>query len=249
MKRYFGVFILIVFYALLYVTPVFASVSVPILVFHSFGPKPAKSETKMTLHYRITPTIFEEQMKYLSDNHYTPISLNTFVNNLKSNTAMPAKPVVLTFDDGWNSQYKYAVPVLEKYNFPATFFVISEYRAGAYMTWDNLKDLVAHGFEIGSHTETHPKLPELNKKDLKKEIEKSKKKLEDKLGIKVTTLAYPYYMHNKSVRGMVKSAGYLGARAGSAKFKNSIEPIYELVAQESVNNPNPFSSKRLPDLP
>ena len=69
------------------------------------------------------------------------------------------------------------------------------------------------------------------------------------MGIKITTLAYPNYIQNKTVREAVKSAGYLGARAGWSRFKNSIDYIYELTSQEVVNNPNPFSTKRLPDLP
>ena len=74
----------------------------------------------------------------------------------------------------------------------------------------------------------------------------SKKTLEDKLGIKVTTLAYPNYMQNDIVRSAVKQAGYEGARAGWAKFKNSALYIYQLKSQEVVNNPNPFSEIRLP---
>jgi len=117
------------------------------------------------------------------------------------------------------------------------------------MSWDNLKDLVARGFDIESHTKTHPILTRVNAKRLSDELAGSKKILEDKLGIKITTLAFPNYLQNKTVREAVKSAGYLGARAGWGLFKNSIDRIYELKSEEAVNNPNPFSSKRLPDLP
>ena len=73
--------------------------------------------------------------------------------------------------------------------------------------------------------------------------------LEDKLGIVVKTIAYPNYMQNETVRSAVKNAGYIGARAGWGNFSNSISHVFELKSQEVVSNTNPFSSKRLPDLP
>lgn len=225
---------------------------VPILVYHSFGPMIGKKEGATQKHYRVTEPVFEEQMKYLFDNGYHPISFNSYVNSLIDKTQLPEKSVVLSFDDGWKTQYKYAVPILEKYKFTATFFIITNYvnnNYAAYMSWDNLKDLVAHGFDIESHTKTHLILTRIDSKKLAGELNESKKMLQDKLGIKITTLAYPNYMQNETVRNAVKSAGYLGARGGWASFKNSVDHIYELKSQEVVNNPNPFLSKRLPDLP
>lgn len=256
MKKIFIKFILIVFIFSVGVTEVFAVSSnknkpyqVPILVYHSFGPALAKKESKMQLHYRITTTMFEAQMKYLYDNGYHPISFSTYVDSLKNNTKLPDKAVVLTFDDGWKTQYKYAVPILEKYNFTATFFIISNMMSAPYMNLTELKDLVAHGFDIESHTQTHKMLPTLSSKKLTIELVESKKTLEDKLGIKINTIAYPNYKQNTVVRNAVKNAGYLGARAGWNNFKNSTDHVYELTASESVNNPNPFLTKRLPDLP
>ena len=230
---------------------------VPILVYHSIGPVQNKKglqlkETKTQAHYRVNTEMFEKQMKYFSDNGYHPISFATYVNSLKDDTKLPEKTVVLTFDDGWKTQYKYAVPILEKYNFTATFFIVTSYINGnynAYMNWDNLKDLVAHNFDIESHTENHLILTKINSQKLITELTDSKKTLEDKLAIKVIALAYPNYVQNQNVRDVVKSSGYIGARAGWTKFNNSIDYIYQLKSQEVVNNSNPFSSKRLPDLP
>ncbi|MEI8270335.1 MAG: polysaccharide deacetylase family protein [bacterium] len=225
---------------------------VPILVYHSFGPALSSKESKTATHYRVTEKIFEEQMKYLSTEGYHPISFASYVDSLKNNTKLADKAVVLVFDDGWKSQYQYAVPILEKYKFTATFFIITNYTNNnykAYMSWDNLKDLVAKGFDIESHTKNHPILTKVGSKRLIDELTGSKKILEDKLGIKVTALAYPNYTQNKTVQEVVKSAGYTGARGGWGNFKNSIDYIYELKSEEVVNNGNPFSSKRLPDLP
>lgn len=222
--------------------------NIPILVYHSIGPKPAKPESKGQLHYRITPENFEKQMQYLKDNNYTPITFDALVQHLNFGTSVPEKAVVITFDDGWKNQYIYAVPILKKYGFTATFFIVTKTRSGGYMTWEELKNLVTDHFEIASHTEHHAKLGgDIVETVLQQEVSGSKKELEDTLGITVTTLAYPYYSQSDRARKAVEDAGYLGARAGWASFKNSTDHVFQLVSQEAVNNPNPFSSVRLSD--
>lgn len=252
------VFIVVTFYALA-VSPSSAvkkntTYQVPIFVFvyHSFGPALVEKESSLQTHYRVTAEKFENQMKYLSDNGYHPISFAAYADSLRKNTKLSDKVVVLSFDDGWKTQYKYAVPILEKYKFTATFFIITDYvnnNYKAYMSWNDLKDLVKNNFDIESHTKTHPILTRLDAKHLADELVGSKKILEDKLGIKVTALAYPNYAQDKAAQAAVKNAGYHSARAGWTSFKNSNDHIYELKSQEAVNNPNPFSNKRLPDLP
>ena len=220
--------------------------SVIILTYHSFGPKPAKPETKMQLHYRVTSESFESQLKYLSENGYTTITFNQLANHYLNNTPIPAKSIVLTFDDGWKTQYEYAVPLLEKYHMTGTFFIITKTIGGPYMTWDEIKDLDKNGFEVASHSETHPMLPKVSATQLHAEIWNSKATLETELGHPITTFAYPYYMYNSAVESEIKSAGYIAARAGWSKLANSADTIFALKSQEVVNNPNPFSIKRLP---
>lgn len=222
---------------------------VPILVYHSFGPQVLKKEDKMQLHYLVTTGAFDSQMKYLADNHYTPITFNAYVDYLKNGTPIPNKSVVLTFDDGWKSQYQYALPILQKYHFTGTFFIISGYPGyGAYMTWDQVLGLDHAGMEIASHTVHHINLAKAKTlAQVISEVTDSKKTLEGKLGHPITTLAYPEYGQNAAAQKAVSDAGYIGARAGWAKFKNSATHIFELTSQEVVNNPNPFSTTRLPD--
>jgi peptidoglycan/xylan/chitin deacetylase (PgdA/CDA1 family) len=221
---------------------------VPILTYHSFGPAPINKEGASQLHYRVTATAFEAQMKYLSDNNYHPITFADLVENQLIGTPIPDHAVVLTFDDGWKNQYEYALPILEKYNFTATFFIITNsIDAKSYMSVNELKDLYSKGFEIASHTKSHPKLTLLDDAKLSLELEGSKKVLEEKIGIVVKTIAYPYYLHDARVMQAVDDAGYIGARGGWGKFKNDKIHLFEFVSQESVNNPNPFASKRLAD--
>ncbi len=221
---------------------------IPILTYHSFGPKPEQKEGAMQLHYRITAEKFEAQMKYLADKGYATITFADLVENQLNGKPIPDHAIVLTFDDGWKSQYEYAVPILEKYKFTGTFFIITNSTgAKSYMSVDELKDLNSKGFEIASHTKTHPKLVTLDDVKLADELQGSKKALEDKLGITITTMAYPYYGHDDRVMKAVQAAGYHGARAGWGKFSNDTAHLFEFKSQESVNNPDPFADKRILD--
>lgn len=224
-------------------TPLPVSSITPILVYHSIGPQPTLPESKMQAHYRITPEMFERQMQYLQDHNYKPITFSALTDYLSKGIPIPENAIVLTFDDGWKNQYTYAVPILEKHGFTATFFIMTKVIGGGYMTWDEIKDVHTRGFEIASHTETHAKLTEIDDEKLFKEIEGSKRTLEEKLGTVITTLAYPYYQQDERIREMVKNAGYVGARAGWGDFVNDTARVYRLKSQEVVNNPNPFSEK------
>lgn len=218
---------------------------IPILTYHTIAPKPPHKESQLQLHYRVTPEIFEQQMKYLADQNYQPITFDHLVRHVTYGDPVPEKSVVITFDDGWKNQYQYAVPLLKKYGFTATFFIVFDYRTSGYMTWEELSDLVDSGFEIASHTKSHQKLSALTSQELlDQELLVSKTTLEEKLGITVTTIAYPYYSHNEHVRDAVAQAGYLGARAGWGSFTNSTDHVFEMVSQEVVNNAHPFASTR-----
>jgi peptidoglycan/xylan/chitin deacetylase (PgdA/CDA1 family) len=226
---------------------------VKILVYHSIAPIPATKESPMALHYRITPETFDLQMQYLKDHGYHTITLGTLIADISQGITPTNKEVVLTFDDGWRNQYAYAMPILEKYGFTATFGIISKNvgsaisvnstesgSAGSKMTWAQIKDLQARGFEIASHSETHPFLTHVSDQQLVTEITGSKKMLETKLGTSITSFVYPYYNYDARVLQAVKDAGYLGARAGYNVFSNTQSHLYELVAQEVLNTQNPF---------
>jgi len=223
---------------------------IPILTYHSFGPKPEKKEGVMQLHYRITAEKFDAQMKYLADQGYKTITFTDLIENQINGKPIPEQAIVLTFDDGWKSQYDFAVPILEKYKFTGTFFIVTgSTGAKAYMSADELKDLNSKGFEIAAHTKTHPKLVTLDDTKLADELQGSKKVLEDKLGITITTMAYPYYGHDDRVMKAVQAAGYLGARAGWAKFNNDMTHLFNLKFQKSVNNPYVYPIIRDPFHP
>jgi peptidoglycan/xylan/chitin deacetylase (PgdA/CDA1 family) len=128
------------------------------------------------------------------------------------------KVVILNFDDGRKTQFTHAKSILDKYGFKATFYIVCNYveNKPGFMDWEEVKQLYEEGYDIGSHGMNHVNLDKLSKKDLKVEIGKSKKCLEDH-GIDVTSFAYPFNKgsNDKKVIKIVSKYYELGRTAGS----------------------------------
>lgn len=169
---------------------------------------------------------FEEQMKYLHENGYCGITLAEGKALLEGRgAAADGKPVILTFDDGYASFMNHAYPVLTKYGFKATVFIIVN-RTGTpnYLTWEQIGNIAACGMEIGSHTKNHPSLPALSAAALDDETAGSKAVLEEKLGQSVASFCYPAGEYNQQVVDAVRRAGYQQAvtvKYGWATPKNA----------------------------
>jgi len=184
------------------------SVEVPILVYHHVVP--GRSASVLF----VPPDTFEQQLKYLQDNGYRSISFDDLADCLEYGTPLPERPVILSFDDGWENQFTYAFPLLQKYGFTGTFYVVTGYLDHQnFMTVDQLKTMIAAGMTIGDHSRTHPALPSIgNPQRLKDEIAGSKSWLEERLGVAIDTFAYPYGSYTAAVAAAVKAAGYRTAR-------------------------------------
>lgn len=125
----------------------------------------------------------------------------------------------VTFDDGYRSALRLAAPLLERLGVPATMFAVVSYadagRVGdarredvEALSWDELRDLAARGWEIGSHTVSHPRLTGLGPEDLDRELRESKARIEAELGAPCPSLAYPYGDHDDRVVAAAAAAGY-----------------------------------------
>lgn len=188
---------------------------VPILVYHHIGTAP-KNLTSAEKSFFITEEWLNEHLAYLSQNGFTAIKFEDITSYLETGKPLPDKPVIISFDDGWKNTYDVAFPILKKYNMTGTVFVIASSTGhGSYMDLNQLKELQGEGWEIGSHTLWHPYLKKVTLAKAKKEIEDSKKKLEENLGTPVTVFAYPFGDRNDSIEDLVKGAGYLLARSFS----------------------------------
>jgi peptidoglycan/xylan/chitin deacetylase (PgdA/CDA1 family) len=220
------------------------SIKVPILCYHNLNPTVPGS-------MNMTPEKFESQIKWLKDNGYTFITLKDAVAYLKGErSTLPAKPVVITADDGWQSDYTYLYPIAKKYNIPVTLFIypgtISEGKHA--LTWNELKELQQTGlFDIQGHTYSHPNF-KVEKRHLSEaaydkfvthELAGSKKVLEDKLGIKVELLAWPFGIYDDYLEKQAANAGYVMAfsiddRKADRKDKTMAQPRFMLLQLQTM---------------
>lgn len=189
-------------------------VRVPILVYHSIRPYTADMP-RLVRKFTVPPESLDEQLRYLQQNGYTVISFESLVNAMTSASAtLPAKPVVLTFDDGWEDLYRHAFPILRKYHDTATFFIFTNgIGSRDFMTWGQLATMQAAGMDIESHSVSHPLLSAItDKARLWKEIEGSREIIASHLGRAPDIFAYPYGTYNDFDIAMLKAAGYRAAR-------------------------------------
>jgi len=122
---------------------------IPILTYHNF----TKGESSS---YAINIVEFEKQIDYLATHNYSVISLSELLKSSRD-SQLPPKPVVITIDDGFKSTYTLAYPILKKYNFPATFFLYTDFieKNNYSLTWEEIRDMTKNNIEISSHTLSH----------------------------------------------------------------------------------------------
>jgi peptidoglycan/xylan/chitin deacetylase (PgdA/CDA1 family) len=179
--------------------------AVPILYYHS-----VLQENGNEL--RMPPKEFEAQMTYLQDKGYHSVSLDQLYQASYKGGALPSKPFVITFDDGYVDNYTNAFPIVTKHGFTATVFMVTSYINGqGFMSWQQLKEVVAKGWEIEGHTTNHPHLTKVDHSTVLSELNLSKDSLEKELGHPVNFFAYPFGDLNTDVVQAVKDAGYLMA--------------------------------------
>ncbi len=177
---------------------------IPILLYHHIDDKPGSL-------YVGTGT-FAAQMDYLVANGYTSLTLPEVVSDLVSGQ-FPAKPVVLTFDDGYRDMYNNAYPILRSKNLKATFFLISQLMEGAdYLTWEQAREMSGNPLvTIGDHTLSHRSLPALSEEDMKGEILSAKSIIESKLGTTINVFAYPYGSYTSRADKYLQEGGFVAA--------------------------------------
>ncbi|GIH77911.1 polysaccharide deacetylase family protein [Planobispora longispora] len=197
-------------------------IRVPILMYHSISDRP----TAGTEPLAVRPSAFADQLSYLKESGFTPLTVADLVASLHRNNgrSIPERPVVVTFDDGYEDFHSQALPVLERHDFPATVFLTSGWVSDAgkdaagrpldrTLSWSQAREAVSCGIEFGGHSHSHPQLDQLPDDRLRQELRRNKALLEDRLGVPVATMAYPYGYSSARVRREVRRAGYWAACA------------------------------------
>jgi len=197
---------------------------VPILCYHRFA-------DSCDSNLCISTDRFASQLEYLKNNGYHTISLAQLADFLAYRQAIPAKSVVITMDDGYRSIYDIAYPLLKKYGFKASLFVYTDFvqATSIAMTWDQVAEMKAAGFEIGSHSISHADLTLKKEAETEaaflarvtRELVASKEIIDGKLNQDTVFFAYPYGSFNQATIQLAQQAGYrlgLGIQNGGNPF-------------------------------
>lgn len=186
---------------------------VPILMYHYISVPPPDAD-RYRLDLSVTPENLDAQMAWLAENSYTTITLQELLYHLTLGWPLPAKPVVLTFDDGYRDAYENAFPILQKYGFVGTFFIITDrvtFGEPAYATWDQIVEMHKAGMDIQSHTRTHPDLRGLSEEQLLWQILGSREALEARMDKQVRFFCYPAGRHDANTIRALQQYGYWAA--------------------------------------
>ncbi|MFD2255770.1 polysaccharide deacetylase family protein [Luteolibacter algae] len=212
-------------------------VRVSVLGYHDF------SETERETAMRIRTSKFRKQMEVIRQLGLSVIPMSDFIAWKNGEKSIPAKSVVITLDDGWKSVYTEAYPVLKEFGYPFTIYLYKNYvdGGGKALTTAMIKEMMANGANIGSHSTTHP-FPQTVKNNRKRgaesydkfldvEMGESRRFLEEKFGVKVTTFAYPGGYFTEEMLSKAEQVGYtqlFTVQPGKVKrsLPNNILPRY-----------------------
>ena len=200
---------------------------IPVLCYHQIRNwKP--TDSKAAKDYIVQENDFKEQMKMLADSGYHTILPDELYSYLNENTALPTKPIMLTFDDTDLDQYTLAAPQMKKYGFKGVFFIMTvSLGRPHYMTKDEVKELSDNGNVIASHTWDHHNVKKYQGQDWVTQIDKPTKKLEEITGKPIKYFAYPFGLWNEQAIPELKKRGFIAAFQLSEK-RDPTEPLFTI---------------------
>lgn len=206
-----------------------AGTGVPILAYHQ-----VREDDDI---YSVTGAQFAEQMSYLESRGYHSISLEQLFDSYEGKATLPDKPVIITFDDGYEDNFQAALPIMEKYHMRGTVFVVAGLvGTPEYLSWQQILEMKERHTEIGSHTMTHIGLGDISPDQQRFEVAESKVILEQHISRPVKFFAYPYGEFTPITEQILAEAGYQGACSGIAGLNNKGIDAYAL---KRVNVPHP----------
>jgi peptidoglycan/xylan/chitin deacetylase (PgdA/CDA1 family) len=199
-------------------------------MYHYISVPPADADI-YRLDLSVPPWNLDAQMAWLAANGYTAISLQELLYHLTLGWPLPTQPVVLTFDDGYRDAYENAFPILQKYGFTATFFIITDrvtYGDPNYATWEQIIEMNDAGMHIESHTRTHPDLRGLSEEQLLWQIFGSREALEARLDRQVRFFCYPSGRYDANAVRALQQYGYWGAVTTEYGATHSSDGLFTL---------------------
>lgn len=191
--------------------------AVPVLMYHAVDARPGRAVRRLS----VDPGALDDQLALLAAHGFTTVAFADLLA-ARDGAALPARPVVLTFDDGYADFHRHALPVLHRHRAAATVFVTTGWLADAgrdaagaplapTMSWSQVRECADEGVDIGAHGHSHAALDQLRPEALAQELDRSRGLLGARLGRDVAHLAYPFGHDSARVRAAARRAGYSGA--------------------------------------
>lgn len=202
---------------------------VPILEYHVLGPAP---EDAPYPELYVTRPDFHREMNWLDDHGYEAVTLEAVEKDWYRGGTLPAKPVVLSFDDGYRPQFTYALPELRKHGWPGVLNLKAE---GSDLYTSNVETMIGAGWELASHTINHLDLTTLEPEQLEEEVAGSRKMLQREYHVPVVDFCYPAGQFDSTVIAAVEAAGYTGATTEIPGYAARNAP-YELARFEILGS-------------
>ena len=238
-------------------------IEVPIIIYHSILKDPSRSNK-----YTVTPSVLEEDLKYIKDNGYTTVTISDLISYVYDDTPLPEKPIVLTFDDGHYNNYGYLFPLLEKYDMKAVISIVGSYTDKftetdeanlnySYLRWKDIKELMDTGrIEFQNHTYSlHSNTGKRNgtkkikgetdehyKNVLEEDILKLQQEFEENTNYTPQCFTYPFGGISNASLNIIKQLGFkasLSCEQGINKLTKNPNSLYLL---KRYNRPSYIST-------
>ena len=207
--------------------------NIPILTYHSIDNSNSVNS--------VSPSSFKKHMSCLKKYGYQTLSLCDVIRYIEQGEEFPGNRLVITFDDGYTNNYTHAFPILKEFDFTAIIFITTNHigkinnwpnqhpsiPSVPMLTWEEMKEMAKYGIEFGAHTQTHPRLTEVDIKAAQEEIVSSKKEIETNLGQPVDYFSYPFGSFDDQVKGIVAQY-FRGAISNIPEKVNHNSDIYAL---------------------
>jgi peptidoglycan/xylan/chitin deacetylase (PgdA/CDA1 family) len=200
------------------------NVNVPILMYHYISGVPVNDpDPVLRASLSVSPPLFNQQLDFLQQQGYHSITLNQLMNALYYGVPLPNKPIILTFDDGYLDAYTDAYPALKAHGFSAMFYIITGFVGQqTQMSWDQMREMLANGMQMGSHTVHHANLGlayMASAAQVNQELQVSQTDMQNQLGISIQHFCYPFgspFTGNdttlqQNVVGLLAANGYIDA--------------------------------------
>ena len=202
-----------------------SSEPVPILMYHVIGPVPAGARLPSLF---VAPSRFATHVRALRNAGYRAVTLQRVWDAWHGRATLPRRPIVVSFDDGTQGQVRHALPVLRRAGWPGVLNLAWNFLPDIGGT-DAVRRLARAGWEIDSHSLTHPDLTELSDADLRRELTGSRARIRRAFGERAANFfAYPSGRHDARIRQAVRAAGYLAATTVERGFATPTADPYAL---------------------